>query len=166
MGASDWNYRVPYLGGVEAALAGAQEQVLASGDYLWPWEGWAEYGYDGEIVPRPSSLADLTAAKEIDGFWEAGTHSILDVDRVIGDGDDTDGDDDDLVGAVRPLSPAELRQVFGTAQPSRADFDRVYQPGPEGPLEPLLGPRWTGRSVAIYEDGIPVEVYFWGYSGD
>jgi hypothetical protein len=47
-----------------------------------------------------------------------------------------------------------------------ADFDRVYQPGPSGPLARLLGERWGGRSVVIYEDGNPAEVYFWGFSGD
>jgi hypothetical protein len=73
---------------------------------------------------------------------------------------------DGRVGAIFPLSAAELNQVFGTRQPSTADFDRGYQPGPGGPLGRLCGERWTGRSIVIHEDGNPTEVYFWGFSGD
>ena len=35
MGASGWEYREPYAGGVEATLVAVWERVLASGDYLW-----------------------------------------------------------------------------------------------------------------------------------
>jgi hypothetical protein len=42
----------------------------------------------------------------------------------------------------------------------------VYEPGLRGPLATLLGKRWTGRSLVIYKDGTPAEVFFWGLSGD
>jgi hypothetical protein len=160
MGASGWDYRAPYAGSVEATLVAVQEQVLASGDYIWPWDDLDPEDLDeDELVPRPSSLAGVAAAKEIEEFWGEGTHSILDIDRVI-------ASDDGEIGAVFPLSPAELSQVFGTQQPSAADFDRVYQPGPGGVLGDLLDERWTGRTLVIYKDGSPAEVYFWGFSGD
>lgn len=159
MGASGWDYRVSYAGSIEGTFIAVQEQVLADGDYIWPWETIARYG-DGEVaVPRPTSLDTLNAAKETEEFWDEGTHTILDTDRVVVA---TDGGD----GAIHPLSSAELTQVFGTEQPSAADFDRVYQPGLSGLLGDLVGPRWTGRSVVIYKDGTPDEVYFWGFSGD
>jgi hypothetical protein len=160
VGASGWDYRAPYAGSVEATLIAVQEQLLVSGDYLWPWEHLdPAYLGEGGTVARPSSLASLNAAKEFEEFWEAGTHTILDTHRV-------GPADDDGFGAISPLSATELDQVFGTRQPSAADFDRVYQPGPAGPLGDLMGERWSGRSMVIYQNGTPDEVYFWGYSGD
>jgi hypothetical protein len=169
MGASGWQYRVPYAGSVEETLIRLQEQILASDDYIWPWEGrddgpnpYADLFEvePSEDVPRPSSLADLNAAKEIEAFWEEGTHTILDVDRVIAAGDDQ-------AGAIRALSPQELSRVFGTVQPSAADFSRIHRDQWwTGPLGDLLGESWTGRSLMIYSDGTSAEVYFWGISGD
>jgi len=68
------------------------------------------------------------------------------------------------IGAVRLLTSAELEQVFGTQEPSAADFDRVN--GQSGPLGDLTDGRWTGRCVVIYREGIPDEISFWGFSGD
>ena len=81
------------------------------------------------------------------------------MDRVAGG--------DEGVGAIRPLIPEELNRVFGSVEPSAADFDRVYrQNWWDGPLGDLLGERWTGRSLVIFKDGAPAEVFFWGISGD
>jgi hypothetical protein len=151
---------VPFAGSVEATFVTVQEQVLMSGDYIWPWEDIdPEYADEYEVVPRPSSLAELTAAKGNEEFWGEGTHAILDMHQVIA----VSGDE---FGAICPLSPAELTQTFGTVRPSAADFDRVHQPGPLGSLADLCSERWTGRSLVIYKDGTPAEVYFWGISGD
>jgi hypothetical protein len=159
MGASGWDYRVPFAGGLRKSFAAVQEQELADDGYLWPWETFAPSLVDYEAPARPTSMAELDVAKQMEAFWDAGTHSILDLDRMIaGDGDE--------VGAIRPLTSAELDQVFGTQQPSAADFDRVHVNGPSGPLGDLAGQRWTGRCMVIYKDGIPDEMYFWGFSGD
>jgi hypothetical protein len=98
VGASGWDYRAPYAGSVEATLIAVQEQVLTSGDYIWPWDDIdpEDLGED-EGAPRPSSLAELAAAKEIEEFWDEGTHAILDIDRVV-------AADDNQVGAIVPLS--------------------------------------------------------------
>jgi hypothetical protein len=164
VGASGWDYRVPYAGSVEATLIAAQEQALASGEYIWPWESFdpEDFDEDFENIPRPSSLAELGVAKESQEFWDEGTHSILDIAGVIA----ANAADDDKFSIISPLSLAELNQVFGTAQPGADDFDRVYEPGPGGPLATLLGSMWTGRSMVIYKDGTPAEVFFWGFSGD
>jgi hypothetical protein len=160
VGASGWDYRAPFAGSVEATFVRVQEQVLMSGDYLWPWEDIdPEYAEENGVVPRPSSLAELTEAKEDEEFWGEGTHTILDLQQVVAEGDGQ-------VECISPLSAAELSRVFGTVQPSAADFDRVYQPGPGGPLGELCGERWTGRGLVIYKDGAPAEVFFWGFSGD
>jgi hypothetical protein len=180
VGASSWDYRVTHAGSVEATLIALQEQILESGEYLWPWD--LEYRNPSylafmerfrresgmpampprEGVPRPSSLAGLNAVKEeTEEFWDEGTHSILDIERVA-----TAEDDGNPFGTIHPLTPAELAEVFGTSQPSAADFDRVHQPGAGGRLLDLRVERWTGRSVVIYKDGVPAEVFFWGFSGD
>lgn len=161
MGASGWDYRVPYAGSVETAFLAVQERVLASGDFLWPWE---EFDPDeDEVVARPTSMAELNAAKEEETFWEAGTHTILDVDRVV-------TGDVDQIGGIRPLTEDELVTWFGSVEPSAADFERVpmyLQRGPEtATLSDLTVTRWTGRSVVLYRDGEPDEVVFWGFSGD
>lgn len=152
MGASGWSYRVPYAGSVKATYSALQEQVLLSGEYLWPWE----YVGRTDGPPRPSSLAALGAAKDTELFWDIGTHSILDTHAVI------TGDKDEF-GGIRPLTDAENQHLFGTERPSATDFDRV---DPDGALESVLGERWSGRSVVLHRDGAPDEVYFWGCSGD
>lgn len=171
MGGSGWEYRVPFVGSVAGSLVATQEQVLSSGDYIWPWE-YDDAGHvdvdvdvgedddDDDVATRPRSLAALGRAKQVEEFWDEGTHSILDVERVWSE------EDEDVFGLVRPLTTDEAEQVLGAETPSALDFDRVHQPGPSGPLADLTGPRWSGRSVVIYAAGAPVEVYFWGVSGD
>ncbi|GAB3880959.1 hypothetical protein GCM10029964_036220 [Kibdelosporangium lantanae] len=162
MGASGWDYRVSYAGSVETSLLALQEQVLASGDFLWPWEDY-DPDEDEDIVPRPTTMAELNAAKEIEEFWDAGTHTILDVDRMV-------AGDDDEIGGIRPLTDDELTEWFGSVEPSAADFERVpmhiQRVGETGTLSDLTETRWTGRSVVLYRDGKPAEVVFWGFSGD
>lgn len=159
MGASGWDYRVPYVGSVEKTFIAVQEQILADGGYIWPWEDIDPDFVDGEPLPRPSSLEALRVAKVLEEYWEEGTHTLLDIDRVIsGEGDE--------FGAVRLLVADELSRLFGTEQPTAADFDRVYRSSSEGPLLDLLGDRWSGRSMVIYDNGSPAEVFFWGSSGD
>ena len=52
MGASGWDYRAPYAGSIEAALIAVQEQVLMSGDYIWPWDDIAGWTPQPMIVKR------------------------------------------------------------------------------------------------------------------
>jgi hypothetical protein len=140
---------VPYESSVEQTYAALLAQVLTSGDYLWPWEYTSQEG-----MPRPSASAGLDAAKDSDLFWDVGTHSILDTDKV------TDGDEDEF-GAIRAPTALERHDLFGSERPSAADFDRVHRRGDvDFPLEGVLGDRWTGRSVVLYRDGVPDEVYF------
>ncbi len=150
MGASGWRYVVPYQEDLAAALDALRRQVFASGDFISP----AEEGY-----PEPRSAEDLLR-DEYGYFIEThGTHSILDVIEVV-----PAEDDDQWPGTIRPLTPDDIQQVFGTGRPSRADYDRVadalifHKVG--------LPERGTGRSVTLWENGEPAEIAFWGYSGD
>jgi len=158
MGASGWNYRVPYLPDAEAAFTQLQDQILQRGDFLWAEE---YYG------PRPTTRSQLAAAKDRGQFWEQGTHSILDMDSII------PADDQDHDGSVRPLTPDEVREYFGTDRPTEADFDRVYRytPGTDidewssrGLLADLR--RWSGRYTTLYDGSQPQQIIFFGESGD
>jgi hypothetical protein len=161
MGASGWEYRVPFKGRVRESFKEVREQLLASGDYIWPWDDVApDEGNPEDVFLRPTSLPQLATAKEAEEFWEEGTHSILDMAGV------SESDDPDQFGVVRAVSAEELTQVFGTVLPTVEDFDHVYQPGPSGALGDLMGAKWSGRSLILYRDESPSEVYFWGVSGD
>jgi hypothetical protein len=164
LGASGWDYRVPFAGTVEASLTAIQEQVLASGDFMWPFGNddpfYADDDVDGDVLSKPMSVAALARAKENEEFWDEGTHTVLDVERVW-----KPGDEDDFA-AIRPLSAFELVEAFGTEKPTGADLERVFEPGGGGVLGDMLGQKWSGRSALIFGDGVPVEVLFWGLSGD
>lgn len=149
MGASGWRYVVPYQDDLAAALDALRRQVFADGDFISP----AEDGY-----PEPASVEDLF--DECGYFMMTnGTHSVLDVIMVV-----PAGDTDDLPGTVRPFTPDETRQVFGTAEPGRGD----YSPLADELLISKIGlaERGTGRAVTLWEDEVPAEIVFWGYSGD
>jgi hypothetical protein len=141
MGGSDWSYVVAYGPDLNEVLQALRERVFRDEDYYW---------YDDD--ERPASIEELWHIE----FASDGTHSILDVGRVV------DADGEDVLGAIRPLSTAERQRWFGTDTPTRADFDRASE-DVEFTADP---PRWSGRCVVLYRDGNPGEIAFWGCSGD
>ena len=49
--------------------------------------------------------------------------------------------------------------------PDRAAFERAYDSTePDGLL--LSGRRWSGYCTALHDNGAPVEMVIWGFSGD
>lgn len=152
MGASGWDYRAPFEQDLPRSLLRLQEEVIASGDYLWPWDDFDDdYLEEGEGFPRPANVEELIAAREDSDFWDGGgTHSILDI----------------APSDLTPLTSEELRTVFGTEEPGPADLDRVHQPGAGGVLDDLMNEKWTARCMVIFIDAAPAEVIFWGWSGD
>ena len=153
MGASSWNYIVPFQKDIAQALADLQRRVFDEGEY------YRSDDYDIDY----SSLEALFAARESDVFWDVGTHSILDIDQIIETGRP------DEPGAIRALSSDETRALLGGEQPTRADLERAYnvpvEMGCDTPIESGY-PRWSGRFTILYRDGVPDELAFWGYSGD
>jgi len=67
-------------------------------------------------------------------------------------------------GTIRPLSDTERADLFGTAQPGCAEYERLA--GTERLHDYVIGGRWTGRAAVLWESGAPAEIVFWGYSGD
>lgn len=146
MGASGWDYVVPYGSDVDQVLRDLQRRIFDEEDFY--------KGYNDEW--DVGSFEELLSCKDTDEFWEEGTHSILDIDRIIGT------DELDSAGAVRELTTDEARSRLGTDRPTRPDFERVY----DDLMVNTDFPRWSGRYVVLYEDGKPHEIAFWGYSGD
>jgi hypothetical protein len=148
VGASGWDYYVPYQPDLQAALQELRRRVLDSGDYWWavPYE----IGKSAADFPnRPKTEAELWAAEVVQ---ESGTHSILDMSRVVG------ADEEPGFGTVQPVTEAEAVEQVGVATLTRAHVDA---------LQPLAEQRWSGRCAVLHDaSGEPSEIYFWGASGD
>ena len=160
MGSSEWSYVTKYQGDAAVALRELQECVFRDGDYCW----WDEFG---EYEPRPESVEAYWANE---GRWESGTHSILDIDRVV---DTTDPPDDWVnpadIGTVRPLAADRVRRLFGTTRPTRAQFEALAKDYANPRHRELTGEvrvRWTGFYVLLHDGDTPTEIGFWGRSGD
>lgn len=135
MGASGWTYFVPYQPDIAAALAALRADVFAKKTF---------YTGHKKRAAKAKTIADairLTA--------EEGTHSILDVDRVV----------------ETPHGTDPLRS--GTVAP--ADLGRVTHAEAEVRVLELftLCPRNTGVWTTVYDErGEPSELMFAGKSGD
>ncbi|GAA2591766.1 hypothetical protein GCM10010435_83120 [Winogradskya consettensis] len=147
MGASGWDYYVPYQEDLNAALDALRDKVFAAGDYWWAVPG--EYGKSAADYPnRPTTWDDLFDDEEVQ---ESGTHSILDVFKVIEPGENPE------FGTVEPVSPAEALAHVGTEHPTREHAKALTE---------LAERRWHGRCAVLHENGKPTEIYFFGSSGD
>jgi hypothetical protein len=148
---------VPFQQDIGTALDELRRQVFAVGKYLKP----SHYGSVFNL-PEPSSVDDLFQQEQ---YWEfmgtSGTHSIIDVPRVVPA--DFDGDEEEEFGTIRLLSEDECTELFGSGRPDHAAYDLV-----DGMRrhEYVTGGRWTGRAVILWSGGAPNEIAFWGYSGD
>ena len=141
MGASGWDYSVPYQEDLGVAFADLRREVFVRHDYWWVGED------DGQ--PWPSTEQELWQDEDAQ---EAGTHSILDVHRVIGVEEKAD------YGTLQPVGEDEAFQLFGTRKPTSADVPDLIA---------LPFERWQGRCAVVYdEEGVPQKFYFWGCSGD
>jgi hypothetical protein len=148
VGASGWDYYVAYQPDLQEALDELRRHVFEAGDYWWaaPYE----FGKSAADFPdRPRTEAELWADESV---RESGTHSILDMSRVMVDGEEPD------YGTIQPVTEAEALERVGVAKPTRAHCEA---------LEPLAERRWFGRCAVLHDaDGAPNEIYFWGFSGD
>jgi hypothetical protein len=147
MGASSWNYFVPYQPDLNAALQELRSKVFAEGRYHWI--------HGDEALPADQRLAkpaSMGALFDDPDVQECGTHSILDMYRVILPDETPD------FGRVSPVTTEEAVRRTGTDRLTRAHV---------GALEELASQRWFGRCAVLRADnGEPEEIYFWGYSGD
>jgi hypothetical protein len=149
MGASGWEYLVPYQADLQAALDDLRRQVFESGDYISPVR---------RGLPAPESVEDLVEQERYQQFWEEGTHTIIDVLTVV----PYDMGEQDYA-TVCAFTDEEYEDYFGTTRPTHADWERFR----DDPLfEEYVAGRWTGRLMVLWAGDAPSEIAFWGYSGD
>lgn len=152
MGASGWDYLVPFNGNVATTLEQLRAEVFAAGDYYWP---------RGDDRPKPATEAELWADEWV---RDSMTHSILDVFKV-GTGDPASMD---AIGETFEVTAAECDRMFGTAQVTADDLARLPLMDEDATvaLDPLLTLRGVGRHLIVYAAGVPEKILFFGYSGD
>ncbi|WP_204009496.1 hypothetical protein [Virgisporangium aurantiacum] len=145
MGSSNWDYFVPYQHDLNAALLQLQAQVLADGAYYWAPGG---RGSASRYPNRPTTMADLFSDELVQ---QEGTHSILDMDEVVGPDEEPD------FAAVAPVTADEARERTGTEILTREHAPHIRT---------LADKAWYGRYAVLHDtDGKPSEIYFFGYSG-
>ncbi|MFJ9795607.1 hypothetical protein [Streptomyces sp. NPDC101145] len=157
MGASGWDYVTRYDGDVEAALAALQARVFRE-----------EYG-DHD---RYRCLDDLYADEEFMGTQ--GTHTILDIDRVVTAEDRRMRPGAADYGTLRPLAAHRVVHHFGTDRPSVEQYEDLAAAaheaaGPEGHEQSLFGEcrlGWGGYYVVLHTGGRPTHLGIFGCSGD
>ncbi|MFJ2647064.1 hypothetical protein ACIO1C_10095 [Streptomyces sp. NPDC087420] len=157
MGASGWDYVTGYDGSVEAALATLRARVFQE-----------EYG-DGTLY---RSLENLYKDEEFMGT--EGTHTVLDIDRIVAtDAPPTRSGVADH-GTLRPLALSRVVHHFGTDRPSVGQYEELVAAANEAASHDehersLLGEcrtRWTGCYVVLYRDDRPTHLGIFGFSGD
>lgn len=175
MGASDWDYFVPYQSDFSKALQELREAVFGQGKYYLRPAYWKDMTFE-EFLPPDLGLAEDDKADYLAEFqrmqalpeptsietlmeWngEEGTHSILDIDEIA---------PTPRIGAVAPLSNEELDRFFGTDKPTR-EMIKSKEQDLSTFLQQGLG-RYRGEAtyIIVYKDNEPNEIYFTGYSGD
>jgi hypothetical protein len=132
MGAEPWSYFVPFESSVESALEKLRQRVFESGQF------------------RGSEMKPATSEEAMENMEADGTASILDIMQVSESPD---------FCSVCPLPEAQLKTLFGTAQPthhmveSNMDFYEDIERG-------------QGIYIVVYKNGQPDEYFFAGYSFD
>jgi antitoxin component of MazEF toxin-antitoxin module len=102
-------------------------------------------------VSEPKSIDDLFAQYAELGLETEGAHSILDMTTV--------GPEPDF-GILAPLDDDQIDALFETLTPTRAQIEA------ERSLIEAIRQRWEGTYLIAYEDGLPSEICFIGFSGD
>jgi hypothetical protein len=167
MGASGWDYFVPYQPDIQRALQELREDVFRRGAYYDPVAFLQSFVNNTELMQRMSSQErkqtrdqvaqmslrpkPLTIPQLIEANGTSGTHSIIDIERIADTPD---------FGAAAPFSQQELETLFGTDRPTHAMIvQKSYM------LQSARS-RWCGTYIIVYKDGEPDEIYFTGFSGD
>lgn len=158
MGASGWEYVTAYKGSVKQSLEALHAQVFQE-----------LYGDDKTY----RHIEELWQDEEFMG--QEGTHSILDIDRVV---QTTAAPSDHKIedyGTLRPLAHERIVHHFGTDRPTPGRFEEVLARAdeaiglPPGGAETLLDEcrmRWTGLYVVLYTGDEPTHLGIFGFSGD
>jgi hypothetical protein len=148
MGSSPYSYIVPYRQDFQQALDELRQREFDEGRYnpVMPFPPQ----FVDERSPRGPGRQHESIEEALEDSAEDGTRSILDIEFV--------GDENDF-GVARRLTEEELEQYFGTTTPTRT---QVLENTPSEDIE-----RGQAVCVPVFDDdGLPVAIYFTGYSCD
>jgi hypothetical protein len=176
MGASDWDYSVPYREDVAAALEQLRADVYARGEYyeerpdpslqLTEEEFVAalhldddpdgikrsqlEWWREAKARPAPVDADTLLAAQP-----DSGTHSIIDICDGLSEQRE--------VCKAAPLSAEQILDFFGTERPTTEQVREWIDSFDVARIRS----RWEGAYVLSYSPaGEPEQIHFAGFSGD
>jgi hypothetical protein len=166
MGASGWAYFVPFQVDIAKVLQKLRDEVFQRGDYFKPDEFYSAL-LDSEVAENlplevrdslEEQIEEMRSRSEPDSIEEliemsaeSGTHSILDIKGISNEPD---------FGTAAPLTDEELVQLFGTTKPTKSIVE-----GKISEIQ-LLRSSWQGTYIVLYEDKMPKEILFAGFSGD
>lgn len=148
MGAHPYWYLVPYRDDLQQALDDLRTREFEAGRYH-PVISFIKFSEPAFSRQRPGAK-HKTIRAAIKASAEDGTRSILDIDGFS---------DRSEYGKASPLSAARVRELYETDQPTR---DMVLHIGELAESVP------RGKCVytVVYADGLPSELFFFGYSYD
>ncbi|MGW9045293.1 hypothetical protein ACWGQL_22445 [Streptomyces lydicus] len=158
MGASGWKYVTPFNGTVEESLKTLHAQVFQ------------------ELCGAHGTYRDLEELwQDAEFMGEEGTHSILDIDRVVHTSAAPSDHNIEDYGTLRPLASERIVHHFGTDRPTPGAFEEVIVQAPaarglpHGRTERLFDEcrmRWTGVYVVLHTGDEPTHLGIFGFSGD
>lgn len=152
MGASGWDYTVPYESDYQSALDRLREETFRNGDYLWD----GEWGGPADGRPRPESIDELLADEEV---RYSGTHSIIDCPRLGEKIPTTEAEWVRSYGLIYPVTGQELLAAVRSERPRSEHLPLLH--------DRIACARWLGRCTVLYTpSGSPDLLAFWGASGD
>lgn len=121
MGASSWIYYVPYQENIEQAFQELRQYIFETGDYNQFWRLYANsenaglVDINGEEILLPLA-SPQTIEEAVKRSQPEGTHSILDISRLI--------TDPRYYGDV-PLEEEVIRGIFEDARPTKAMVEAI-----------------------------------------
>jgi hypothetical protein len=191
MGASSWEYFVPYQEDIEQALQDLRWQVFREGKFnnyaKEDLDGWLAYETEerrrafADMQERLCSfeMADPLPFETIEDYIAFLTNALTSPDAILNadfSGEGTwsiidiqhVGTDPEEYFIVFPLPAQALMEYFGTEQPTRQHFE-AYQrqhgrPGAIGHGKYYWCQR--GIYIIVFKGGQPDEIFFDGCSGD
>jgi hypothetical protein len=175
MGASGWNYFVPYQPDIFKALQELREAVFQRGEYYQRDPYWKDMTFE-EFLPPDLGLSEEDRADYLVEFqelqalpeptsietliqWngEEGTHSIIDIYEIA---------PTSSFGVAAPLSSEELKSFFGTDKPTREIIESKETALVEFLQREMGRYRGEGTYIIVYKADEADEICFAGYSGD
>lgn len=150
MGAHPYWYIVKHQPDIHRVLQQLRTREFQAGRYnpMMPFLDFPIDAHSPAPGPGHESIADALLDADAEG-----TRSILDLDHVT---------DQPEFGAVCPMPPPMLIDLFGTLHPTRANFEECAEFWENAIFEE----RGQGVYLILYKNGQPDEIVFAGYSCD